>query len=609
MIDPMHSPLQRTADHGPAPRVRPARHGRHPAAWAAALMVARMAALVAALLLPPAHAQQAETAAPQAALPPQDAASAPQPQPQPPAPAPSPSGEEALPGFEALEAAGTRIGEVRIVNRNIFDLSDPLEDRLLFRWANKLHIQTRREVIERALLFRTGDPVKASVIEETSRILAAARYLYDVQIRPIAVREGVVDIAVETRDTWTLDAGVTLGRSGGTNSSGYHLNEYNLFGTGVSLSLGRNSTVDRSGSEFRLSQDRAFGTEARFDILHASNSDGVRREVTLAKPFYSLDTRWAGGITLLNDDRLDPVYSGGVLTSQYRHVERAAEVFGGWSAGRVDGWVQRHALGLLQRDNAYAIEPGLAAPADLPVGSRVRAPFLRYELIEDRFDQLQNRNLIGLPETFALGWSARVQLGRTSRALGSNIDTWLYSASIGKGFQLPRATTLLTTFGVDGREGPSQRNRTATFSLRYHAPHHGRWLFYGAADLAVLDNPGPGVALLLGGDNGLRGYPLRYQSGSQRALITMEERYFTDLFLWRLFRVGAAAYVDVGRAWGGSRTNTEDGGWLRDVGLGLRLVNVRSAFGNVLHIDLAFPADADSGVKQMQFLVKTRTSF
>ena len=44
----------------------------------------------------------------------------------------------------------------------------------------------------------------------------------------------------------------------------------------------------------------------------------------------------------------------------------------------------------------------------------------------------------------------------------------------------------------------------------------------------------------LGGDTGLRGYPLRYQGGDKRALLTVEQRCFTDWYPFRLFRVGGA---------------------------------------------------------------------
>ncbi len=48
---------------------------------------------------------------------------------------------------------------------------------------------------------------------------------------------------------------------------------------------------------------------------------------------------------------------------------------------------------------------------------------------------------------------------------------------------------------------------------------------------------------------------------------------------------------------------------LKDIGFGLRLGSSRSALGNVLHFDVAFPLDGDSSISQMQFLVQTKRSF
>jgi hypothetical protein len=43
--------------------------------------------------------------------------------------------------------------------------------------------------------------------------------------------------------------------------------------------------------------------------------------------------------------------------------------------------------------------------------------------------------------------------------------------------------------------------------------------------------------------------------------------------------------------------------------VGLRLGNSRSALGNVLHIDLAFPLQGDRSIKSMQIIVETKKSF
>ena len=123
----------------------------------------------------------------------------------------------AAPSFAELEAAQARIGEVRVRTEDVFDTQNPKEDAALYQWANALHIQTRASVIENALLFKRGDRVSVAVIDETERLLRAERYLYDVQIRPVAYQDGVVDIEVVTRDSWSIIPGVSAARAGGEN--------------------------------------------------------------------------------------------------------------------------------------------------------------------------------------------------------------------------------------------------------------------------------------------------------------------------------------------------------------------------------------------------------
>jgi len=515
-----------------------------------------------------------------------------------------------LPSFAELEAAGARIGEVRVEARDIFDPTDPKEDNRLFGLINRLHPQTRRGVIERSLLFKPGDALSVRLIDETERILRSNRYLYDVRIRPVGWHDGVVDIEVLTRDTWSLDLGFSLGRSGGANTGGVRLKEYNLFGTGVALSIGHSKEVDRSGNEFLIADDHAFGTWTSINYSHASNSDGQRDAGAIVQPFYALDTRWAAGVRATKDNRIESIYNAGAIVNQYRHRETQAELFGGWSPGLVDGWVNRYSLGVALQDDSYALEPGLTAPAALPGAQRLLTPFVRYELVEDRFEKERNRNLIGRPEFFALGLASTLQLGRASQSLGSSTDAWVYSATLSRGFEPADGQTLMTAARLTGQYGQGEASRQQLGAqAQYYAPQGRRWLFYAAGAADQLTRPALEDTLYLGGDNGLRGYPLRYQSGTRRALFTLEERFYTDLYVWQLFHVGGAAFVDVGRAWGGANVNVGNPGWLSDVGFGLRIVNARTAFANVLHIDFAFPVDADANVAKWQLLVKSKTSF
>jgi len=516
----------------------------------------------------------------------------------------------ALPGFRELEAAGAVIGEVRIQTDNIFDLADPKEDNPLFRLANAIHIKTRPGVIRRALLFKTGDKVSARQIEETERLLRQNGLLYDVRIRPVAVHDGVVDVEVRTRDTWSLEPGVSFSRTGGANSSGVTLRDKNFLGTGVTLGYAHVSNPDRSGRELEFSDHELFGDRSSLDFTRADYSDGSAHSFSLAHPFYALETPWAAGVSAGSFSQIDSLYSGGAPVAQFRQEQRTGQVFGGVSSGLKQGWVQRYSAGLGYEQDRYALEPGLPAPAQLPADQTLAYPFVRYELIQDHTVTVRNHDVIGRPEYFDLGLHASVQLGRSSAALGATRSPWLYSAAVGKGIETRGGGQALGALSLSGEyEDGSAKRQFYSSTLRYYLPHSPRRLFYAYAELDAVVRPGPADQLLLGGDSGLPGYPTRYQSGTHRALFTLEERFYTDIYLYRLLRVGAAAFVDAGRAWGGAFADPANYGLLRDAGFGLRLVSDRSASANVVHLDIAFPLDTQGNVRKAQFLVKTYASF
>jgi hemolysin activation/secretion protein len=175
---------------------------------------------------------------------------------------------------------------------------------------------------------------------------------------------------------------------------------------------------------------------------------------------------------------------------------------------------------------------------------------------------------------------------------------------------MPRGNDLLVSANFSGQYGDGRGEREQLGgALQYFVPHARRAVFYAAASADTVRNPDLTDYLQLGGDNGLRGYPLRYQSGEHRLLFTIEERVYTDWYPFRLFRVGGAVFYDIGRAWGGPFQNPVNPGWLSDVGFGLRILSDRSSFGKVLHADIAFPLNPDPNIKSMQFLVKTYANF
>ena len=163
---------------------------------------------------------------------------------------------------------------------------------------------------------------------------------------------------------------------------------------------------------------------------------------------------------------------------------------------------------------------------------------------------------------------------------------------------------------ADGRvESGSVRDTTLKASGRLYVRLPKRLLLFSMLSGNMGVNLDQDHEFVLGGENGLRGYPRNYQAGDRSALFTLEGRYFSSLYLFRLVRVGGAVFYDMGRAWGKDFVNAQDAGILRDVGFGLRFAMTRSGLGNVIHVDLAFPLDGDPTISRVQYLVTTKQSF
>jgi len=518
---------------------------------------------------------------------------------------------DALPTFAELEAAGAVIGNIEVITDDIFDEDDPRENNFLYRFANTLHIVTRPGVVRRSLLFRPGEPVSVRVIDETERLLRGRDYINDVRIRPVAVRGNEVDIEVRTRDNWTLQPGASFSREGGSNSEGITIREQNLFGLGIALGVSEVSDTDRSGTEVEFSHDNAFGGWTKINLTHADNDDGYSDEAIVERPFYALDTRWAAGVRARRYERVDSVYNAGNIIGQYDHAQDYVTAYGGWSRGLIDGWTNRYSVGLSHTVNDYGYNPALLHPAAPPQDEQLTGPFVRWELVEDDFEKVSNRERIQRPEYFAMGVDSVVQIGRALESMGSTRSPWTYSLALSNGFRPFGRHDLLTAVSAAGQYDDGQgEHELFSAEARYYLPQSPRALFYFGAAAAYTPSDATEDQLALGGSNGLRGYPLRYQVGSKRMLFTVEERVYTDWYPFRLFRIGGAVYIDYGRSWGGPSEPAPSPGWLANIGFGLRVLSDRASYGKIYHIDLAFPINnKDPGIDNVQFLIKSRVNF
>lgn len=520
------------------------------------------------------------------------------------------AGEAEVPAGAELEGQGAVVGEIFIYNENIFDLDDPEENNQLYRLANKLHIRTQPQVIQQQLLFKTGDRYSQRLVDESARILRSARYLYDASVEPVAFKDGRVDIAVTTRDVWTLNPGLSLSRTGGENTVGVELEELNLLGTGTDLSLSRVSGVDRDSTLIEYKDRHVFDSWVRVRAAYADNSDGSFKALEVERPFYSLDTRWTASAVLRDDEHIEPLYDLGKIVDEFASRQKFATVFWGWSDGLRNGWVRRWRVGATYDENEFGEIPGATPPTLVPENRKLVYPWLGFELVQNDFDKFRNHDQIGRTEDFHLGARLSARLGYADQAYGADRSAWIFAARASHGSGSGERSALVISGAIQGRlERGELRNAVLDSDVRYYVRQSERRLFFTTLEASVGHALDLDTQILLGGDNGLRGYPLRYQGGEARALLTVEQRYFTNWYPFRLVRVGAAAFFDIGRTWGESPVSTPSLGLLKDVGIGLRFGNSRSGLGNIIHVDLAFPLDGDSSIDDVQILLETKERF
>lgn len=512
-----------------------------------------------------------------------------------------------------LEQLGATISAINLDIDNVFDLMDPAENKPLYRWANRVHRTTRPSVIEDILLFDSGEVISAQLMEETARLLRERHFIADADITPGSydATTNTAEVDVWTRDSWSLEPDLKLSRTGGENEYGIGIVEDNLFGLGKSMTLSYASDVDRDQRLFSYTDANLFGSRKQLSATVADFSDGGQFRFSTGRPFYALDTRWSVWSELLDDERVDPIYDLGEPIDEFGHKTRYLSILGGRSKGLVDGVTRRWLTGLSFEEDLFQPDPTFGTPLLLPEDRRLIYPWAGFEWIGNDWREVVNLNDMGRTEDISLGLRLFTRVGIASPKLDSDRRAVLFDLSAERGWE-PGGSGNLFFFGASATtrvESGEARNTAVTFSGRYMRRNFDEELFIVALSTVIANRLDAENQVLIGGDNNLRGYPLRYQSGERSAILNIEQRFYTDWYPFALIRVGYAFFLDAGRVWGEDPRMTPNLDTLYDIGLGLRLTSPKSSGRSVVHIDLAFPINAPDDIDSIQIVIEKKATF
>ncbi len=508
---------------------------------------------------------------------------------------------------------GSTIGSIRIARLNVFDLEDPEEDIRLYRTANRFHSLTREQVIREQLLMGEGGDYNPALLQESERILRNLKFIYDASVRPWRLCDGVVDIEVITRDIWTFTPTVSFSRSGGQDSYALGLRDTNFLGTGKQLVLRAERDDERSGVSFIYKDPALLGSRWRLQLDITDNDDGFNHSLLVERPFFSLFEKWSLGTLLQGFEREEKIWFRGEEVNEFDHQGERYRVFGGLARDikkghRIGRWISGYHL----ETNDFSYSDSSIPPSELPESRDYSYPFAGYQSVEDEYSEIVNVNYLGRTEDFFTGETYQWTLGWSDNSLGATRDQLALNAHYSNTFLADSKYLWTAGTSIKGFwsfDDESFENLWWTAASHYHVKQSPKWALSGRVRLDYTDGLSGDKQLTLGGDNGLRGYEQNYQVGDRSYVVNIEQRYYSDWHPFRLVRVGAAAFLDVGRAWFNDKDNGSNGDVLADIGVGLRFNSSRADKGSVVHVDFAFPLIKDSDVDNFQFLVTIKNTF
>jgi hypothetical protein len=335
----------------------------------------------------------------------------------------------------------------------------------------------------------------------------------------------------------------------------------------------------------------------------------------------------AGGEHLQRDSKL---YSDGDEVTEFAQETDSFNASYGVSTGLVGNSVVRFTFGYQYLENLFSEVEGAPPPTNpcvlsgdyladpekypgisicVPPDQKFSGPVFTLQALKTRYIKVTNYNQFDREEDFNLGNDLNISAWLSLKDFEADSSQVILGFTDSLGVPITDNTNFLYTGALTGRLGSGEaENVVLAQVMETYCRITPRQTFYGRLGFDLGINLDQQNQLLLGGDTGLRGYPTRQFDGDRRLLLTLEHRFFSNIELFRLVRLGFAGFVDVGDAWYGSSESLSD--LHSDFGVGLRFGLVRSSVASIGRLDLAYSVDAEqTDSPRVQLLFGTALKF
>ncbi|MFC4655281.1 BamA/TamA family outer membrane protein [Rheinheimera marina] len=512
-------------------------------------------------------------------------------------------------GANLSSLQGKPVRAIRVQSEDVFDL-EAEKVYWFHHLANRTHKVTKADTILEDVLFKAGDPLDAEALLETERLLRTRRYLRKVEVKATEqCADGSVVVTIHTWDNWSLLPNISLSREGGESKTVLGLAEDNLFGTGNQVNLDYENDSERKSYLLNFRSPNLFGSHWNLNTLYADKTDGESYLLALERPFYRLHAPWAFAFHIETDSENVNEYLRGDEINEYQRKLDLLQLSSGWKIAETGHWVQRLSLGLDRQQLQFS--PTALTDFGMPENRDLSQLWLSWQFVGAEYRQLYNVYQFNRVEDINFGWQASVQLGWLQPGLGADHSGWSLKGRLDKAWQLSPTDLLIGQWQAEQlQQAEVNQWLISSYAMWIHQLDKNQSLV-GQLTYAHGQDLFRDQRLSLGGDTGMRAYPLYYQTGERLALATAEYRYYSTLSIAQIFDVGYAAFADVGRTWGSNPALPEGtaGQSLYGVGLGIRLLSSHSSRGTMIHIDLTKALHEEGDVSGFEWRILAKRRF
>jgi len=506
--------------------------------------------------------------------------------------------------WKGLEEKNLKISKIEIKVNDVFDLSKKDESHLLGRVANALHIETKKSIVKGFLLFKEGDSVDSRIIYKSERILRELDWVRDAYIYPIVYENGDVTATVYVHDAWSLKGGLKFSSVGGENTFRIRLHEVNLLGFGKTLMVGYEKNPERTIGEIEYFDPLLLGTRWQLFSSYQKLSDGYYKKLKIEYPFYELTAPYSFRIDASREKLNLKFYQNGDLSLEIPSIKDEASVYFQKALVARKDKALRGGIEFWSRQNLYDSPYHFREDLNF-IGRqedrRYRGFVLYLGYFEDKFKTFENIKATQKAEDYNLGYEATTHLGFFAKDFGSTSDAKYFDLKINKGFAVSDDVLIFGEVRGEGRREDSlNKNVQMNLKFDYYNLKLKKQTFAASLEVFLGSRLDIENYVYIGGSDGLRGYPNHFRIGERRWIASAEDRIITDKTLWGIVQMGYVAYFDAGAI-----KPLQSEGWTKtyaNVGFGLRLGNLKSAFGHIILVSVAVPLVKEKGMDSYQFV-------